>query len=122
MLIIRDGERVLLQKRPEGGLLAGMYEFPCMEGYPGERAVLDFVRAKGLSPVRIQRLPEAKHMFSHVEWRMKGFALLVEEPDAQDQLLFVKPSDSEEKYAIPAAFARYSQYMNIRIGQEKFLS
>ncbi len=122
VLIIRDGERVLLQKRPEGGLLAGMYEFPCMEGYPGERAVLDFVRAKGLSPVRIQRLPEAKHIFSHVEWRMKGFALLVEEPDAQDQLLFVKPSDSEEKYAIPAAFARYSQYMNIRIGQEKFLS
>ncbi len=121
VLVIRDGDRVLLQKRPNEGLLAGMYEFPCMEGYPSEKAVLEFVRARGLSPIRIQRLPEAKHIFSHVEWQMRGFALLVEEPEQKENFLFVKPSDSEEMYAIPAAFARYSRYMNIRIGQEKFL-
>lgn len=121
VLVIRDGDRVLLQKRPNEGLLAGMYEFPCMEGYPSEKAVLEFVRARGLSPIRIQRLPEAKHIFSHVEWQMRGFALLVEEPEQKENFLFVKPADSEEMYAIPAAFARYSRYMNIRIGQEKFL-
>lgn len=121
VLVIRDGERVLLQKRPDEGLLAGMYEFPCLEGYPSKKAVLDFVRSKGLSPIRIQKLPEAKHIFSHVEWQMKGFALLVEEPSEEDAFLFVKPSDSEESYAIPAAYARYSRYMNIRIGQDRFL-
>ena len=121
VLVIRDGERVLLQKRPDEGLLAGMYELPWMEGYPPKRAVLDFVREKGLSPLRIQKLPEAKHIFSHVEWRMKGFALLVEEPSAEESFLFVKPSDSQERYAIPAAFARYARYMNIRIGQDRFL-
>ena len=52
---------------------------------------------------------------------MRGFALLVEEPEQKENFLFVKPADSEEMYAIPAAFARYSRYMNIRIGQEKFL-
>ena len=120
VLVIRDGDRVLLQKRPEQGLLAGMYEFPYLEGYPSEKKVLDFVKEQGLSPIRIQKLPEAKHIFSHVEWQMKGYAVLVEEPKVDSGLLFVEPQTSEEQYAIPAAYAAYSRYMNIRIGQEKF--
>ena len=83
--------------------------------------MLDFVKEQGLSPIRIQKLPEAKHIFSHVEWRMRGYAVLVEEPQAESGFLFVEPSASEEHYAIPAAYAAYSRYMNIRIGQEKFL-
>lgn len=121
VLIIRDGDRVLLQKRPEEGLLAGMYEFPYLEGFISEKKVLEFVKGQGLSPIRIQKLPDAKHIFSHVEWQMSGYAVLVEEPDAERGFLFVEPAASEEKYAIPAAYARYSRYMNIRIGQEKFL-
>lgn len=121
VLVIRDGDRVLLQKRPEQGLLAGMYEFPHLAGYPSKKAVLDFVKGQGLSPIRIQKLPEAKHVFSHVEWQMRGYAVLVEEPLAESGFLFVEPSASEEHYAIPAAYAAYSRYMNIRIGQEKFL-
>lgn len=121
VLVIRDGDRVLLQKRPQQGLLAGMYEFPSMEGYPSEKKVLDFVKEQGLSPIRIQKLPDAKHIFSHVEWQMHGYAVLVEEPGTGSGLLFAEPQTSEEKYAIPAAYAAYSRYMNIRIGQEKFL-
>jgi A/G-specific adenine glycosylase len=121
VLVIRDGERVLLQRRPARGLLAGMYELPWMEGECTEREVLDYVKKRGLSPLRIQKLPEAKHVFSHVEWQMRGYALLVEEPTLDDGYLFVEPSDSEEHYAIPAAYAAYAKYMNIRIGQDKFL-
>ncbi|MBO5153310.1 MAG: A/G-specific adenine glycosylase [Eubacterium sp.] len=121
VLVIRDGDRVLLQKRPEQGLLAGMYEFPHLEGYTSEKQVLDFVKEQGLSPIRIQKLPEAKHIFSHVEWQMRGYAVLVEEPQVEGDFLFVEPAASEEHYAIPAAYAAYSHYMNIRIGQEKFL-
>lgn len=121
VLIIRDGDRVLLQKRPDHGLLAGMYEFPYLEGYSSEKKVLDFVKKQGLSPIRIQKLPDAKHIFSHVEWQMRGYAVLVEEPQTESGFLFVEPETSEEQYAIPAAYAAYSRYMNIRIGQEKFL-
>lgn len=122
VLVIRDGERALLQKRQESGLLAGMYEFPCMEGWQGTDTVLTYVRALGLSPLRIQPLPAAKHIFSHVEWQMQGYALLVEEPECADGLLFIEPAESEERYAIPAAYAAYARYMNIRIGQDRFLS
>ena len=36
VLIIRDGDRVLLQKRPDRGVLAGMYECPYLEAYSAE--------------------------------------------------------------------------------------
>ena len=98
-----------------------MYEFPHLEGYTSEKQVLDFLKERGLSPIRIQKLPEAKHIFSHVEWQMRGYAVLVEEPQVESDFLFVEPAASEEHYAIPAAYAAYSRYMNIRIGQEKFL-
>ena len=51
---------------------------------------------------------------------MSGYAILVEEV-SDSGLLFVEPVDSERTYAIPAAYAAYARYMNIRIGQEKFL-
>ena len=35
-------------------------------------------------------------------------------------LLFVETAESEEKYPIPSAFAAYTKYMNIRLGNEKY--
>lgn len=129
VLVIRDGERVAIRKRPKKGLLAGLYELPNVEGsYTQEEALL-LVKEMGLSPIRIQPLEQAKHIFSHIEWRMKGYAVLVEETDFKEtdnlsnqQLIFVEAADSEEKYAIPAAFAAYARYMNIKIGNERFLA
>lgn len=149
VFVIRDGERVAIRKRPKKGLLAGLYELPNVEGaYTQEEALL-LVKEMGLSPIRIQPLEEAKHIFSHIEWHMKGYAILVEEiaeestremkaeerPETgektaetkkaepgENKLIFVEAADSEEKYAIPAAFAAYAGYMNIKIGNERFLA
>lgn len=126
VFVIRDGERVAIRKRPKKGLLAGLYELPNVEGgYTQEEALL-LVKEMGLSPIRIQPLEEAKHIFSHIEWHMKGYAILVEETaenakPGENKLIFVEAADSEEKYAIPAAFAAYAEYMNIKIGNERFL-
>ncbi len=122
VLVIRDGERVAIQKRPKNGLLAGLYELPNVEGHMTQEEALAHVKSLALSPIRIQKLPEAKHIFSHVEWQMQGYAILVEEPEAQEQaLIYVEAATSEQKYAIPAAFAAYAKYMGIKIGQERFL-
>ena len=36
------------------------------------------------------------------------------------EYLFVEPEKTEEKYPIPAAFAAYARYMEIKLGQEKY--
>lgn len=122
ILVIRDGSRVAIKKRPAKGLLAGLYELPNVAGTLSQEQVLTSVKEMGLSPIRIQKLEPAKHIFSHVEWHMSGYAILVEEVEANvNELLFVEAWDSQERYAIPAAFAAYAGYMGIKIGQEKFL-
>lgn len=127
VLVIRDGERVAIRKRPKKGLLAGLYELPNMEGHLSDEEALAQVKQLELSPIRIQKLPEAKHIFSHVEWQMRGYAILVEEPELMEErheteaFIFVEAATSERQYAIPAAFAAYAKYMGIKIGQERFL-
>ena len=122
ILVIRDGERVAIRKRPAKGLLAGLYELPNVEGALSQDEAIEQVKTLGLAPIRIQKLEDAKHIFSHVEWHMNGYAILVEEPEQNgNEILFVEAWDSQERYAIPAAFAAYARYMGIKIGQEKFL-
>lgn len=120
VLVIRDGERFVLRKRPSKGLLAGMYEFPNMEGTLSEEEVLSLVGKMELVPVRIQKLPDAKHIFSHVEWHMTGYAVRVAAlEEEKEQLLFVDPEDTREHYPIPAAFVAYTDYVNVLMGSRK---
>jgi A/G-specific adenine glycosylase len=72
ILIIRDAELAALHKRPAKGLLAGMYEFPSMKGYHTAEEVKEYLAENGLQVLRIQPLEDAKHIFSHREWHMKG--------------------------------------------------
>ena len=120
VLVIRDGERFVLRKRPAKGLLAGMYEFPNVEGTLSEEEALSFVSEMELVPVRIQKIPDAKHIFSHVEWHMTGYAIRVAAlEEEKERLLFVDPEDTKEQYPIPAAFVAYTDYVNVLMGSRK---
>ena len=146
VLIIRDALRGIFSKRPAKGLLAGLYELPSLPGHCREEDVLTFVRSLSLSPVRITALPAARHLFTHVEWRMTGFLVLVEDMEetaaaadtfraagirdengnssalsAGDScMLAVEPSRTKDEFAIPSAFRAYAPYMEIDIGNMRF--
>ncbi len=81
VFIIRDGGKVAIRKRPDTGLLAGLYELPNVEGSLGSEETLAYVKELSFLPIRLKELGEAKHIFSHVEWHMKGYAILVQEED-----------------------------------------
>ncbi len=129
VLVIRDNDKVAIRKRPEKGLLAGLYELPNVEGRYSQDEIVHLVKEMQLSPIRVQKLENAKHIFSHIEWQMEGYAILVEEAGfdteaekmAANNLIFVDAEKSQENYAIPSAFAAYAKYMGIRLGNEKFL-
>lgn len=120
VLIIRDGEHLAIHKRPEKGLLSGLYELPNTPGILTQDEAVQWVKEKGFSPIRIHPLESAKHIFSHVEWHMSAYLVWIEDPVYTGEYLFVEPSLTEEKYPIPAAFAAYARYMEIRLGQEKY--
>ena len=113
VLVIQDGACTVLRKRPETGLLAGLYEFPNVEGYLTQKAALAKVKEMGLEPLRIEALPDAKHIFSHIEWRMHGYRIVVSslEQIPRQQFFFADKRESDKKYAIPSAFRAYTRYM-----------
>ena len=122
ILVIRDGHRAVIRRRPNKGLLAGMYEFPSLLGKASLDEVKDWLSAQGVCAVRIEKLPESKHIFTHKEWHMSGYMVLVDglEPMHKDpSLMFVETQETEEKYPIPSAFSAYTGYLSIRTGSMK---
>jgi len=125
VLVLKHREEVAIHKRPEKGLLAGLYELPNMEGHLAEEEVIERLREKGIIPIRIERLPDAVHIFSHKEWHMKAYAVRIDELAESDKFskeeyLFVHPKETEAKYPIPSAFSAYAEYLNIKLGNDKF--
>ena len=113
VLVIQDGEKTAIRRRPSRGLLAGLYELPNLKGHLSEEEVLESVKAMDLEPLRIEALPEAKHIFSHIEWRMCAYRIAVSslEEAPREKFLFADKRESAEKYAIPSAFRAYTRYM-----------
>ena len=122
VFVFQDGDHVAIRKRPAKGLLAGLYELPNLDGHLTEEEALSYCKQIGLSPLRIQRLKDGKHIFSHVEWQMIGYRIRVDELEKSctEKMLFIHPEEIQAEYPIPAAFETYTKEMEIRLGQEKF--
>ena len=103
-LLMRD-RKIALRKRPKTGLLAGLWEFPNVEGALDETAAGAAVEAMGLSVIDWQSRLTAKHIFTHVEWRMTGYALTVR-GDGPAELEWVDAAGLAAR-SVPSAFARY---------------
>ena len=126
ILLLQDGEKTALKKRPEKGLLAGLYEFPTLEGHVPKEKVLSYLRKLGIQTVRIRELPPAKHIFTHKEWHMIGYLIRVDElerelsKEAASTFVFAEKEQTEAEYPIPSAFAAYAEYLRIRQGSGRF--
>ena len=112
ILLIQDGSRTALCRRPEKGLLAGMYEPVNLEGFLEAEQALDWVKDHGLVPLHVEKLPDSKHLFSHLEWRMTGYRIRVSslESSGNRELLFADSGEVGRTYAIPSAFRAYRGY------------
>lgn len=111
-----DSSSVAVRKRPNRGLLAGMYEFPSAEGYLDQKGVIEYAKKLGLAPIRVKELGDAKHIFSHVEWHMKGYEILVDELEKNmtGDVIFAGKKDLEETYPMPSAFEAFTSLITGR--------
>jgi len=103
-LFSRNG-KIALRKRPRGGLLAGLWEFPNVDGALDETAAGVQAILWGLTPGAWDQRLTAKHIFSHVEWRMTGYVLEASGDGPGD--FFWADAPELERRAVPSAFARF---------------
>ncbi|MDE6387652.1 MAG: A/G-specific adenine glycosylase [Lachnospiraceae bacterium] len=111
VLLIQYEHRIALSRRPSKGLLAGMYEFPSMEGHQGEKQVIEYLKRLGVMPLRIRKLEPAKHIFTHKEWHMTAYYVRVDELTGMGEYVFVDPTEIKDKYPVPSAYAAYMKFI-----------
>ncbi len=129
ILLITAGGRTAIRKRPDSGLLAGLYEFPGIEGELTKAEALQEACRLGVltAPrdeksddngaqsrlLRVERLPDARHIFSHVEWHMRGYHLQLSMPQEAEGIIWAAREELEEEYSIPSAFETYRSWLRL---------
>ncbi len=106
ILVIVHESSVLLVKRPDKGLLAGMWEFPNLTGALTLTQAENQLREWGLTVVTVKELPLAKHIFTHMEWHMSGILMQAATPLPVPGGSWVMRENLED-YAIPVAMKPY---------------
>ena len=99
-----DG-RYALRKRPNTGLLAGLWEFPNVPGKLETEGALAQAESFGLRPREIYRQIERKHIFTHIRWEMRGVYLEVAEPGGE--FAWLTAEEIEKEAALPTAFRQF---------------
>ena len=108
-LIFHDG-KVALRRRPEKGLLAGLWEFP------NEPAGTDLLEAGGIEPLSDTFGCTAKHIFTHIEWHMTARVVRAAGDTLPAGWVWAEPGELERIYALPSAFKGVRHLVNTQKG------
>jgi len=99
-----DG-KYALRKRPETGLLAGLWEFPNVPDKLELPQALAAVEHMGLKPRDVFRQVSREHIFTHVRWDMLGIYLEVTEPAGE--FTWLTAEQIRQEAALPTAFRQF---------------
>ena len=105
ILYCKDTDRYAIRKRADTGLLASLWELPNLPAHLNEADARDAALSLGLSPLSVTPLPDAKHLFTHIEWRLSGYRIECEREC--DDFLWVTASELSKSYAVASAFRAY---------------
>lgn len=110
-----ENRRVLLQQRPQTGLLAGLWQPILLDGHLSAAETGAALISCGISAKILSPLPDAKHVFTHLIWKMRGYLFTAPRVSLPDGYVWAKLSEVETLYTMPNAFKSY------RLCEKKFV-
>ena len=105
VFILSCEDRFALTKRPPEGLLASLWQFPDTAGKLEPEEALAWVAGNGLAPRELFRQTDKKHIFTHIEWHMRGFYIDVKEPAGE--FVWRTAGEIESESALPTAYRQF---------------
>ena len=102
VLLLHCGGRYAIRRRPPAGLLAGLWEYPGVDGFLSPEALSSLLADWGLRVRELQPLGRARHVFTHVEWHMEGYLVQCEAPGGD--FVWLPGGEIRKRYSIPTAF------------------
>ncbi len=110
VFLLIAGGKTALSKRGEQGLLAGLWELPNHPGKTAPDKLKDYFDELGV-PAVVESAGNAKHIFTHVEWRMEGYIVRLERPFDSPKLIWCTKKELETRYPLPSAFKKYRKML-----------
>ncbi len=96
--------KIALQKRTEKGVLEGMWQLPNIDGILEGKEVLSRVKEQGGIGARIERVKEAHHIFTHIQWQMTCYYISCD--NTFGDYIWAAVEEIEKEYSIPTAFKK----------------
>ena len=102
VFLLRCGAYYALQKRPDKGLLAGLWQLPEIPGiWEASEAI-----ARLNAPVQeVYRQLDKNHIFTHIEWKMRCFYLEISEKT--DNFQWFTAEEIANFAALPTAYRQF---------------
>lgn len=105
VFILTCGDCVALNKRPDSGLLAGLWEFPNVPGILTPQQAIDTLIGRGISPTSITKQSRRKHIFTHIVWNMLAYYVEVQQPGGD--FTWIPNRELSNAPALPTAFRMF---------------
>lgn len=105
VFLLRCDGALALRKRPGRGLLAGLWELPNTKGLLTEAEAAEMAAAWGVRPLELQQTVSRGHIFTHVEWEMRGISFTCAEESPA--FIWASPKDLRDQFALPTAFRQF---------------
>ncbi len=109
VLLLRCGGEYAIRRRADRGLLAGLWEFPNLEGFYSLEEIAAELTRPGARPLVCASCGTARHVFTHVEWHMQGCC--VDCAERWGDFTWCSPGEIAANYSIPVAFRAYQKRM-----------
>ena len=111
VMVLSDGQRIAIEKRHAKGVLTKLWLFPMLEGHLSIEACEKWLQESGYAITKIEPLPETKHIFTHIEWRMIGYKATLEHIPTHEKTTWATKDEIETTYAMPTAHRFYQQHI-----------
>ena len=107
VFLLHCEDKWAIEKRPDKGLLAGLWQFPNESGHLTAEEAIRWAEERGLHPRNVERSIDRHHIFTHIRWDLRGWFLEVGEPAGEYTWMTLHEID--EQAALPTAFRQFRE-------------
>lgn len=105
VFILSCNGKYAIEKRPGGGLLSQLWQFPNTRGILNVADALEILENMGLKPRQILGIINRNHIFTHIEWKMQG--IVCEVGETINSLIWKTADEINNDIALPTAFRQF---------------
>lgn len=114
VLLIRNKDnQYVIEKRPDGGLLANLYQFPMVPAAEiGMDHIESWIKMEYGITIRLKdKKGKLKHVFSHIIWQLEIFEAVTEASIVDDERIRLVDHDKFSDYPFPVSHQKMMKYV-----------